>query len=141
MDQTEQEQDAAMERHRREQELKRKRDALSLQEIKDQLVKLEVRLKQLKEEKHELFLQLKKVLNEDETRKKQRESELLAAQQQAYAAQQVIAARQQQVMSQNQPQVPTHHPFPGYPYLIPAGAPRPPHASIYPQTIHDTYRG
>lgn len=54
---------------------------MTLEDIKDQLSKLEVRLKELKEEKHELFLQLKKVLNEDETRKRQKESELMSAQQ------------------------------------------------------------
>ncbi|RWS26401.1 G protein pathway suppressor 2-like protein [Leptotrombidium deliense] len=82
----EQKQDEEQERHRREQELKRKRDAMTLEDIKDQLSKLEVRLKELKDEKHELFLQLKKVLNEDETRKKQKESELVNAQQ-AFAIQ------------------------------------------------------
>lgn len=86
---TEQEQDAEQERHRREQELKRKRDATTLEDIKDQLSKLEARLKELKEEKHELFLQLKKVLNEDEIRKRQKESEIMAAHQALQAQQQI----------------------------------------------------
>ena len=80
---TEQEQDAEQERHRREQELKRKRDAMTLEDIKDQLQKLEIKLKELKEEKHELFLQLKRVLNEDEVRKRVREKEAEMAAQQA----------------------------------------------------------
>jgi len=75
----EQEQDAALERLKKEQEQKRKQDAMTLEEIKDQLGKLETKLGDLKNEKHILFLQLKKVLNEDETRKRQRESELMAA--------------------------------------------------------------
>ena len=96
-----------MERHRREQEQKRRQDALSLQEIKDTLKQLDGRVKQLQEEKQGLFLQLKKVLNDDDLRKKQREAELvmlrqqqvLAAQQRQQAAdQQALAARQQQVM-------------------------------------------
>ncbi|RWS04614.1 G protein pathway suppressor 2-like protein [Dinothrombium tinctorium] len=92
----EQEQDAELERHRREQELKRKRDATTLEDIKDQLSKLDVRLKELREEKHELFLQLKKVLNEDETRKRQKESELMSAHQ--------VFAMQSQPIS-------TYHPY------------------------------
>lgn len=69
----EQEQDAAMERHKRDLELKRKRDALSLEEVNDQMAKLEVKLKHLKDEKNELFLQLKRVWNDDEKRKKKQE--------------------------------------------------------------------
>lgn len=72
---SEQEQDAEQERHRRELELKRKRDALTLEDIKDQVIKLETRVSELKSEKHESFLKLKKVLNEEENRKKQREKE------------------------------------------------------------------
>lgn len=72
---TEQEQDAEQERHRRELELKRKRDALTLEDIKDQVTRLEARVSELKAEKHDTFLKLKKVLNEEENRKKQREKE------------------------------------------------------------------
>jgi hypothetical protein len=60
-----------------------------LEDIKDQLSKLEGRLKELKEEKHELFLQLKKVLNEDEVRKRQKESDIMAAHQALQAQQQI----------------------------------------------------
>lgn len=89
-----------MERHRREQELKRKRDALSLEEIKDHLTKYEERLKQLKDEKHETFSALKKLINEDEMRKR-RESEQIA-QQQAAAQAQVQAAAAQAAQQQQQ---------------------------------------
>lgn len=123
---TEQEQDAAMERHRWEQELKRKRDALSLEEIKDQLVALERRLKSLREEKNELFLQLKRVLNEDEKRKKQKEAELLEAHRQA------MSAASQQLS----------YPFSGYPHYLPSSslvvAARP--SAIPPPSSNDTYR-
>lgn len=56
---------------------------MTLEDIKDQLQKLEVKLKELKEEKHALFLQLKRVLNEDEVRKRMREKEAEMAAQQA----------------------------------------------------------
>ena len=73
---SEQEQDAEQERLRREQELKRKKDAMTLEEIKDQLNKLETKLKDMRKEKTDLFSQLKKVLNEGPTvRKKPRERE------------------------------------------------------------------
>jgi G protein pathway suppressor 2 len=128
---TEQEQDAAMERHRREQEQKRKRDALSLGEVREQLVHLEKKLKSLRDEKNELFLQLKKVLNDDEKRKKQRDAEILAAHQQA-----IQNAQQQQQPSSLPPQ-PT---FQGYPYidsrsLMTAVRPTPSHAQpdTYPR--------
>ncbi|XP_064486189.1 G protein pathway suppressor 2-like [Ornithodoros turicata] len=66
----EQEADAATERVRREQEQKRKQDAMTLEEIKDQVQQSEKKLKDLKDEKHQLFLQLKKVLHEDDTRRR-----------------------------------------------------------------------
>lgn len=75
----EQEQDAEQERHRREQEIKRKLDATTLEDIKEQLGKLENDLSDLHKQKHELFLELKKVLHEDDARKRQTENELLAA--------------------------------------------------------------
>jgi hypothetical protein len=95
-----------MERHRREQEIRRKRNALSLEEINDQLTKLQFKVSALREEKHQLFTQLKKVCSEDEERKKQnsnRAADLLAQQQQ-----------QQALQSQNQL---IGHPLTGYPYL------------------------
>ncbi|CAN8025955.1 hypothetical protein HPB47_025727 [Ixodes persulcatus] len=66
----EQEADAATERVRREQEQKRRQDAMTLEEIKDQVQQSEQRLHNLKEEKHQLFMQLKKVLHEDDTRRR-----------------------------------------------------------------------
>lgn len=44
---------------------------MTLSETREQISALEGRLNELKDEKHQVFLQLKKVLNEDETRKRQ----------------------------------------------------------------------
>lgn len=85
----EQEADEAIERLRREQELKRKQDAMTLEEIKDQVMQSEKKLKELKEEKHQLFMQLKKVLHEDDTRRRaldKEASEVAAAQAAAVAS-------------------------------------------------------
>ena len=70
----EQEADAEVERQRREREDQQKEQEMTLEETKEQVGQSESRLAQLKEDKHQLFLQLKKVLNEDDTRKKIKES-------------------------------------------------------------------
>ncbi|XP_071480611.1 uncharacterized protein [Diadema antillarum] len=88
--QEEEEADKAIERKRQEQERLRKKheaETLSLEETKEQIKNMEEKLKSLQQEKHELFLQLKKVLNEDEVRRRQEESkknEILAARSQPY---------------------------------------------------------
>jgi hypothetical protein len=71
---TEQEADAEVERQRREREDQQKEQEMTLEETKEQVAQSESRLSQLKEDKHQLFLQLKKVLNEDDTRRKIKES-------------------------------------------------------------------
>lgn len=71
---TEQEADAEVERQRREREDQQKEQEMTLEETREQVAQSESRLAQLKEDKHQLFLQLKKVLNEDESRKKIKES-------------------------------------------------------------------
>ncbi|CAG7823799.1 unnamed protein product [Allacma fusca] len=63
--------DAEVERQRKERERQLKQDSMTLSETRDQIVALDSRLTSLKEEKHQLFMQLKKVLNEDETRRRQ----------------------------------------------------------------------
>lgn len=45
------------------------------EETKEQIEQLEQKLKQLEKEKQQLFMQLKKVLNEDEVRKRQQQKE------------------------------------------------------------------
>uniref|UniRef100_A0A1B6FG78 G protein pathway suppressor 2 n=2 Tax=Proconiini TaxID=565685 RepID=A0A1B6FG78_9HEMI len=67
----EQEADAEVERQRKERERQQKQDKMTLGETREQISQLEQRLQQLKEEKHQLFLQLKKVLNEDDNRRRQ----------------------------------------------------------------------
>lgn len=93
----EQEADEAIERLRREQELKRKQDAMTLEEIKDQVTQSEKKLKELKDEKHQLFMQLKKVLHEDDTRRRaldKEANEVAAAHVAAAAANQAYASHQ-----------------------------------------------
>merc|ERR1719431_1838765 len=64
------------ERQKKERENKKMMEETSLEETKEQISKLEEKLTSLKEEKHQLFLTLKKVLNEDETRRRKETSEL-----------------------------------------------------------------
>lgn len=67
----EQEADAEEERLRKERERQQKQDVMTLGETREQISNLENELSQLKDEKHQLFLQLKKVLNEDDNRRRQ----------------------------------------------------------------------
>jgi len=67
----EQEADAEVERQRKERERQQKQDVMTLGETNMQIEQQETKLAQLKEEKHQLFLQLKKVLNEDDFRRRQ----------------------------------------------------------------------
>lgn len=59
------------ERLRKEREAREQQDVMTLGETREQILELETKLTQLKDEKHQLFLQLKKVLNEDDNRRKQ----------------------------------------------------------------------
>jgi G protein pathway suppressor 2 len=68
---SDQEADAEVERQRKERERQQKQHVFTLNETREQITQSEARLTDLKEEKHQLFLQLKKVLNEDEIRKRQ----------------------------------------------------------------------
>ena len=113
------EQDEIEKRLKREQEAKRKQDAMTLDQLKDQLSNLEKTLENLKNEKHSLFAQLKqnmRVLNEDDARRKQKEEELTAAarqQQQQQQQQQPQADQRNGVLDQPLPQLPqnqiNHH--------------------------------
>lgn len=66
------------ERLRKEREAREQEDVMTLGETKEQISNLEAKLALLKEEKHQLFLQLKKVLNEDDNRRKQQLKEATA---------------------------------------------------------------
>lgn len=61
------------ERLRKEREERDRQDAMTLGETKEQIQILNSRLEELRNEKQQLFLRLKKVLNEDESRKKQQQ--------------------------------------------------------------------
>lgn len=87
----EQEQDALIERMRKEKEQQKKKEeeeALTLEQTREQIAQLEKKLEELRSDKHQLFLQLKKVLNqEEETRRRaqlKEQSEMLSLQQQSY---------------------------------------------------------
>ncbi|CAH1974408.1 unnamed protein product [Acanthoscelides obtectus] len=67
----EREQEVEEERLRKEREAREQQDVMTLGETREQISQLETKLQQLKEEKHQLFLQLKKVLNEDDNRRRQ----------------------------------------------------------------------
>lgn len=69
------EQDAIEKRMRKEKELKRIQDAMTLDQIKEQLSVLEKKLESLKNEKHTLFVQLKQVLSDGNNKRKQDDSE------------------------------------------------------------------
>ncbi|XP_073479599.1 G protein pathway suppressor 2 isoform X3 [Aquarana catesbeiana] len=72
--QEEEEVDKMMEQKMRdEQERRRKKEMeerMSLEETREQIMKLQEKLNKLQEEKHQLFLQLKKVLHEEEKRRR-----------------------------------------------------------------------
>lgn len=67
------EQEAIEKRLKRERELKRVQDAMTLDQIKEQLSSLEKKLEVLRDEKRHLFVQLKQLLSEDNSRRKQLE--------------------------------------------------------------------
>ncbi|XP_065284637.1 ezrin-like [Dermacentor albipictus] len=86
----EQEADAATERRRGERELKRRQDEMTLEEVREELQQMEKKLAALKEEKHKLFVQLKKVLQEDDARKRalEKKADKMAALDRHYRQQQ-----------------------------------------------------
>ena len=55
---------------------RKKQEATSLEETKEQIVELEKKLASLKDDKHMLFLTLKKVLNEDDSRRRRETDEM-----------------------------------------------------------------
>ncbi|CAH0386296.1 unnamed protein product [Bemisia tabaci] len=67
----EQEADAEEERQRKAREKQAMKDGMTLAETREEITLLENKLARLKDEKHQLFLQLKKVLNEDDNRRRQ----------------------------------------------------------------------
>ncbi|CAH1169874.1 unnamed protein product [Phaedon cochleariae] len=113
----EREQEVEEERLRKEREAREQQDVMTLGETREQISQLEAKLTQLKEEKHQLFLQLKKVLNEDDNRRRQKENSenMIALQslppstmihQQLYIQQQPQQQQPQQQQQQPQQQPP-----------------------------------
>ncbi|KAI8119131.1 hypothetical protein FF38_02358 [Lucilia cuprina] len=81
-------------RLRKEREARERQNDMTLEETRGQISKLEKKLNDLHKQKQQLFLQLKKVLNEDENRKKQqKDNEMYAIQ--ALQAQQASAPQPQ----------------------------------------------
>lgn len=58
-----------LKRNKREMEMKRRKDKLTLEEINNETTKHEEKLNELRNEKHQLFAKFKKVLTDDENRK------------------------------------------------------------------------
>uniref|UniRef100_A0A182T688 Uncharacterized protein n=1 Tax=Anopheles maculatus TaxID=74869 RepID=A0A182T688_9DIPT len=92
---------------------------MTLGETKEQILMLEKNLHELRNEKQQLFLQLKKVLNEDDNRKRQMKDEMFAIQnipQQIFLPQRPMPPHQQHMMHKGNPQVNatkrTHSPSP-----------------------------
>ncbi|XP_013098721.1 serine/arginine repetitive matrix protein 1 [Stomoxys calcitrans] len=83
-------------RQRKEREARERQNDMTLEETRGQITKLEQKLTELQNQKQQLFLQLKKVLNEDENRKKQQKDNEMYAMQ-ALQAQAASAAPQPQV--------------------------------------------
>ncbi|VFV45076.1 g protein pathway suppressor 2-like [Lynx pardinus] len=77
-----------MEQKMKEEQERRKKkemeERMSLEETKEQILKLQEKLLALQEEKHQLFLQLKKVLHEEEKRRRKEQSDLTTLTSAAY---------------------------------------------------------
>lgn len=74
----EREQEVEEERQRKEREATEQQQVMSLGETREQITQLELKLTQLRDEKHQLFLQLKKVLNEDDNRRRQLKEDVIS---------------------------------------------------------------
>lgn len=94
------------ERLRKEREAREQQDVMTLGETREQISQLEAKLQQFKEEKHQLFLQLKKVLNEDDNRRRQLVKESNDQMIQIQSLSQGMVPHQQQTLYIQQPQTP-----------------------------------
>lgn len=92
------------ERLRKEREAREQQDVMTLGETREQISQLEQKLQQFKEEKHQLFLQLKKVLNEDDNRRRQLVKESNDQMIQIQSLSQGMVPHQQQTLYIQQPQ-------------------------------------
>lgn len=96
--QEEEEVDKMMEQKlKEEEERKRKKEMeerMSLDETKEQIMKMGEKLQGLQEEKHQLFLQLKKVLHEEEKRRRKEQSDMTALTSASYQSSMAIHSSQ-----------------------------------------------
>lgn len=111
--QEEEEVDKMMEQKLRdEQERRRKKEMeerMSLEETREQIMKLQEKLNSLQEEKHQLFLQLKKVLHEEEKRRRKEQSDLTTLASAAYPQGMVMHAGTHLINMQGSPGAHSRH--------------------------------
>uniref|UniRef100_A0A671L9D7 G protein pathway suppressor 2-like n=1 Tax=Sinocyclocheilus anshuiensis TaxID=1608454 RepID=A0A671L9D7_9TELE len=104
--QEEEEVDKMMEQKlKEEEERKRKKEMeerMSLEETKEQIMKMGVKLQGLQEEKHQLFLQLKKVLHEEEKRRRKEQSDMTSLTSATYQSNMAIHSGQHLLSMQGQ---------------------------------------
>ncbi|KAL7837888.1 hypothetical protein AOLI_G00262920 [Acnodon oligacanthus] len=105
--QEEEEVDKMMEQKmKEEEERKRKKEMeerMSLEETKEQIMKMGEKLQGLQEEKHQLFLQLKKVLHEEEKRRRKEQSDMTTLTSAAYQPNMAIHSGQHLLSMQASP--------------------------------------
>lgn len=120
---------AELKRARREKELKHKRDKSTLGDIKEELTKYATKLNELENEKHALFMEFKRVLNVDSTRK----SEIDKKQKETAAAYQNLTfGPVKGDSSGNQKQLSSSHSSSQSTPIMPANA----HSNILPNSLH-----
>ncbi|KAG5844040.1 G protein pathway suppressor 2 [Anguilla rostrata] len=105
--QEEEEVDKMMEQKmKEEEERKRKKEMeerMSLEETKEQIMKMGEKLQGLQEEKHQLFLQLKKVLHEEEKRRRKEQSDMTTLTSATYQPSMAIHSGQHLLSMQGSP--------------------------------------
>ncbi|XP_076867733.1 G protein pathway suppressor 2 isoform X2 [Brachyhypopomus gauderio] len=105
--QEEEEVDKMMEQKlKEEEERKRKKEMeerMSLEETKEQIMKMGEKLQGLQEEKHQLFLQLKKVLHEEEKRRRKEQNDMTTLASAAYQPSMAIHSGQHLLSMQASP--------------------------------------
>lgn len=125
----EQEADAEEERLRKERENRKKQHAMTLEETREKLSQMEQGLSDLKSQKHQLFQDLKVVLNEDATRKRAqqqqnylKESEMMAVHSYPHGA--IPMGNHPQMLFQSN-LVPGRTTLPIHGYKVPPSQPQP----------------
>ncbi|KAK7017467.1 G-protein pathway suppressor [Halocaridina rubra] len=126
----EQEADAEEERLRKERENRKKQHAMTLEETREKLSQMEQGLNDLKNQKHQLFQELKVVLNEDATRKRaqqqqnyMKENEMMAVHSYSHGAPMPIGSHPQMLFPASL--VPGRGTLPVHPYKVPPSQPQP----------------